>query len=114
MEPVISPWIIYLISILSTIKDTAIFLVFISLVVITVLGIVFLVEDEEEKEKWKSTAKTVIKILIISSIVCIIVPDTETMISMLIFSYITPENIQLIQGNAVDFITKIIDIVNNK
>jgi hypothetical protein len=33
------------------------------------------------------------------------------MITMLAFSYITPENVQLVQGNIADFITQIMQAV---
>ena len=41
------------------------------------------------------------------------IPNKETMITMIAASYITPDNIQMTQGNIVEFIKQISEAVQN-
>jgi hypothetical protein len=106
MEPIISPWIIYAIQVLSSLHDIAMVFLTISciLAIITFLPVIF--EEAEELQKY-------LKMAVIIAAVCggvaIIIPDKDTMIAMIAVSYITPDNIQLVQGSIVDFVKQIIE-----
>lgn len=85
MEPIISPWIIYALHVFDKVYIAC----------------------------QKKINKILLKIAAISAIVLIIVPDKDTLIAMMATSYITPDNIQAAQGNVVEFIRQIIEVVQN-
>ena len=106
MEPIISPWVIYLVSVLTNL-NTAAFIVAMFSVVITFWAWVF-------GEKTKINIKNVVIVLITSTVLTIIIPDRQTMLSMLTLSFITPDNIGITEDHAIDLITKIMDAVKHK
>ncbi len=106
MEPIISPWIIYAISVLSSVKFILIVICVVSFVVWGIsLGSML---DEEEKD-----AKIFFKYSSIASIVCVIsailIPSKETMLTMLTLYYVTPDNLSLVQNNVVEFIQEVVE-----
>lgn len=101
MEPIISPWWFYLVGIVGyvgmALKIGALALG--SLAVIVVLDC-----DEESTKKlciW--TGVIAIAMLLLSAFI----PDRQTAYTMLAASVITPDNIQAVQGNIVDFIANV-------
>lgn len=101
MEPIISPWWFYLVGIVGyvgmALKIGALALG--SLAVIVVLDC-----DEESTKKlciW--TGVIAIVMLLLSAFI----PDRQTAYTMLAASVITPDNIQAVQGNIVDFIANV-------
>lgn len=65
-------------------------------------------------EKTKINIKNVIIVLITSTILTIIIPDRQTMLSMLTLSFITPDNIGIAEDHVIDLITKIMDAVKHE
>lgn len=110
MEPIISPWVIYALHVFDKVYIACQISLMISLIfgLLTVIGAY--IEDDEDIKKIN---KILLKIAAISAIVLIIVPDKDTLIAMMATSYITPDNIQAIQGNVVEFIRQIIEAVQN-
>ena len=110
MEPIISPWIIYALHVFDNVYIACQISLMISLTfgLLTVIGAY--IEDDEDIKKIN---KILLKIAAISAIVLIIVPDKDTLIAMMATSYITPDNIQTVQGNVVEFIRQIIEAVKN-
>ena len=106
MEPIISPWIIYMFSVLTKL-NTAAFIVAMFSVVIIFWAWIF-------GEKTKINIKNVVIVLITSTVLTIIIPDRQTMLSMLTLSFITPDNIGIAEDHVVDLITKIMDAVKHK
>ena len=106
MEPIISPWVIYMFSVLTKLS-TASFIVAMFSVVIIFWAWIF-------GEKTKINIKNVIIVLITSIVLTIIIPDRQTMLSMLTLIFITPDNIGIAENHIIDLITKIMDVVNNK
>lgn len=106
MDPIISPWVIYLVSVLTKL-NTAAFIVAMFSVVIIFWAWVF-------GEKAKINIKNVVIVLIISIVLTIIIPDRQTMLSMLTLSFITPNNIGIAEDHVIDLITKIMDAVKHK
>ena len=106
MEPIISPWVIYLVSVLTNL-NTAAFIVAMLSVVIIFWAWVF-------GEKTKINIKNVVIVLITSTVLTIIIPDRQTMLSMLTLSFITPNNIGIAEDHVIDLITKIMDAVKHK
>ena len=105
MEPIISPWIIYIMHVASVLWGLSLagaisggFFLFTCFI-----GIL------DEMPKIKEWEKSIKIISIVSILGLILIPTKEDMLAMLALSYVTPDNIQLVQGNVVDFITKIVD-----
>jgi hypothetical protein len=67
----------------------------------------------EESEYMMKYAKISAIVAVVCAIVLIIVPGKDTLIAMLAASYITPDNIQLVQGNVLEFIKQISEAVQN-
>lgn len=101
MEPIISPWWFYLIGIAGYVKGALILgagiLVFLSAIVIL---------DCYEKSDKKLCIWTGV-IAIVMLLLSAFIPDRQTAYTMLAASVITPDNIQTVQGNIVDFIANV-------
>lgn len=143
MEPIISPWLIYLIHLITHLQ----FLVLPVLGLSAVFSFCLLIEicqsqmkDEVDSSNWMSfgytkeeaerRARIEIKkevnkmkvkvkwfklsfiIFCVSCLLFLFFPDRETLLTMLTASYVTPDNIQAVQGNIVDFVSQIVNAVN--
>ena len=115
MEPIVNPYIFYIISVFNSIFNISV-LIFI----ITVFyGMHLRYEIRLTKEKWDYLEKWNINnykqlrkcgiVLAVMIVFMIVIPTEETMYKMLAASYITPDNIQTVQGNVIDFISQIAD-----
>ena len=111
MEPIISPWVIYVIHVLSSLHDTAMVFLTISCILAIIMFLPAIIEEAEEPQKY---LKMAVIIAAVSGGVIIIIPDKDSMIAMIAVSYITPDNIQLVQGSIVDFVKQISEAVNGK
>lgn len=111
MEPIISPWVIYLFSVLTKLNMVASAVVIFScafMVFITTLRFIY------GDMKIKINYKNVTIVTIIATVLVIIIPNEKTMLSMLTLSFITPDNVVIAENHIIDLITKIMDAVNNK
>lgn len=108
MKPIISPWLIYFAS-----RADAVGTLFL-IVAIVAFVICFIGFDNLTKNGFK----LFISIGIISMILTVLTPTTETVYTMMVANEITPDNIQAIGKtgkDVVDYITDQIDkVVNNK
>jgi len=111
MEPIISPWIIYTVSLAGKISTVAAILAVILGTCLAVTLVMYIVEYHEEDD----TAKKIFKKTLIPFAVCVavlvFVPDRTTMMSMIVVQYITPDNISAVQGNVLDFVGQIVQAV---
>ena len=110
MEPIISPWVIYVVQLLDKLSDICMILFVLSNIAIVLIAIPVVFGDEDLPKKFLKTA--VIIAAICGGMVCVI-PNQKTMITMIAASYITPDNIQMTQGNIVEFIKQISEAVQN-
>ena len=110
MEPIISPWIIYAVAILNKVYILAVIAVMICSVMFLIAAPIGLIEDDDD-------ARHVLKKLkwpfIVSVLVLIVTPDKQTLLTMLVAQYITPDNIQAVQGNIVEFVGQIAQAVKD-
>lgn len=106
MTPIISPWIIYAISVLSSVKFILTLGCVVSLVVWGILLGAILDEEEDAKIPFKYSSI----VFMVCVILTILIPSKETMLTMLTLHYVTPDNLLLLQDNIIDFIQKIVDI----
>ena len=102
MEPIISPWIFYLIELFAEIESTAFIIAVlggIGLIAVIVFGI-----DNWNVENLRKLIKWPAIITISGLILTGLVPTEETMIKMLVASFITPDNVELgVEGVKVIF-----------
>ena len=112
MEPIISPWVIYLFSVLSklNIVTSAVALFSGASIFFMAINKIIYGDDMEIPFNYKN----VTIVTIIATILVIIIPNEKTMLSMLTLSFITPDNVIIAENHIIDLVTKIMDVVNNK
>lgn len=100
MEPIISPWIIYVLPLVDTLIAV---LSLVSMLAMTMLIILYIDNDFRE-----ATGPTIVKgvwaVFIISTLLAIFIPSKETLIAMYIANQVTPDNL----SHAQEIITTII------
>lgn len=108
MTPIVSPWLLYLIGLCDRIHN-CIFVVEAILVLAIFLTIACMVNpyDGEDTSKYNRNLKIFIVSFIVLGVINCIVPSQETALQMLAASVVTPDNIQAVQGNIVDFISEV-------
>lgn len=127
MEPVISPMYLYLIDLLSTIRDVS-FIGLLLFGVICLLAMLTFFDDDNSLElsssknnKTELTEKdkiTILKIFffifIVFFILYVAIPTKDTMYKMLISSYITPDNINNVHEMVIKDINSIVKTITEK
>lgn len=110
MEPIISPWIVYLIHVASVISFVSTLIAIFSGLGVALTAIFLVIEDKDlEIGNMRKALKVSTIVFAISVVVSIIVPDRETMLAILTLSFVTPDNITLVQDNLVDFIQRVVE-----
>ena len=113
MEPIISPSIFYWFEIISNLKIFLIILFGLScvgLVFCIVSFIAMLVEEELETHTGKITKKLCKFCTIITSIfglLFIFIPSKETLMTMIVAKYVTPDNITAVGGTIEESVSSI-------
>lgn len=130
MDPIVSPWLIYLISVINSIRIFA----FLLGLVFSIPLLIYFVSDffnyinedilfpyqlDEYEELKKRNSKQIKKYFILCLtfiLVGLLIPSKETLITMLIANVITPDNInmsnELIKHNVQDYVNIIVDGIN--
>lgn len=109
MEPIISPWIVYLIGVLPQIGIlmlTGSIIGVLSAIMITL----YVLDTEYGREHAQLVAFGCMGSIIFCCIIFIaafLIPDKTTLIQMYIASYITPDNIKLVHGDVLQLISDI-------
>lgn len=102
MEPIISPWIIWVISTLDGLESLCKLLAGISAFA-TFVSINYWIEDN-----LSGKVPIIIGIMaLVFAIIVIIIPSRNDMLTMLTLQYITPDNVQLVQDNVANFVQNI-------
>lgn len=130
MDPIVSPWLIYLISVINGIRIFAFLLGLmfgLPLLIYFVSDffnyinedILFPYQLDEYEELKKRNSKQIKKYFILCLtfiLVGLLIPSKETLITMLIANVITPDNInmsnELIKHNVQDYVNIIVDGIN--
>ena len=112
MEPIISPCIIYLFSVLTKLNTVAFAVALFSWATIFFIALNKIIygDDMEIEFNYKNS----IIVAIIATMLVILIPDEKTMLAMLTLSFITPDNVVIAENHIIDLVTKIMDAVNNK
>lgn len=130
MDPIVNPWLIYLISVINSIRIFA----FILGLVFSIPLLIYFVSDffnyinedilfpyqlDEYEELKKRNSKQIKKYFILCLtfiLVGLLIPSKETLITMLIANVITPDNInmsnELIKHNVQDYVNIIVEGIN--
>lgn len=107
MEPIISPWVVYAISLATDLK-----VAFILITLVAGLVMVFSIVDAEFKR-----VKIAGVLCIITVLISILIPTKETIVTMLVASYTTPDNLSLanevFKSNLHDYINIITKGISN-
>ena len=113
MEPIISPSIFYWIDVISTLSAISTGL-FIFSVTALVLAFGFLIpitiEDELNGDFGKLYKKLLITLTIITTIFglsCVFTPSKETLMTMIVAKYVTPNNITAVGGTIEESVSSI-------
>ena len=104
MEPIISPWIFYWMDVARALKIT--------LVILTIAGVFVMffaaMSNDINGKPIIPAIKPVAIAMTIALFILAFIPSKDTMYKMLVTSYITPNNIELVGGsidNALDKLT---------
>lgn len=107
MEPIVSPWLIYLVERLDGLQAVfgiiAVLIGFVFVVLSAVLTIAALENDmEKECKSVRHCLKMLVIPLIFFTATAIAIPDTNTGYKMLVASKLTPDNLQKLQEKGVE------------
>ena len=111
MEPIISPWVIYLFSVLTKLNIAAFAVALVSWATIFFIALDKIIYGDDMEIGFNY--KNAIIVAIIATMLATLIPDEKTMLAMLTVSFITPDNIVITENHVIDLITKIMDAVNN-
>lgn len=117
--PIINPMYLYLIEVLHNL-DVINNIIFITLAFITlVTGVMYIIDDyaRETLSQHKGKMIALFVAFVISSMIAVLVPTKDTMYKMLIASYVTTDNIQMvneaIKTNLQDYLNMLGETVKN-
>lgn len=115
-EPIINPWIFYAADVIGSINLVINVLVWIlCIATVTAFSDYMSNRNPYKEAKTIQTRKTfhsLLKILIIVTILNIMIPSQNTFYKMIATSYVTPANIEMIGDNVDKIADKIIDKIN--
>lgn len=117
MNPIVNPIYFYLANVGDTIQILAGIVMAVTAIIMTGLFIGMFSDpsdgtyDNEHKEK--QALKMLGVILVVSTVLKVFVPSSQTVYQMIAASVITPDNINLAQDNIVDFINNIAKALHN-
>lgn len=112
MQPIINPIIIYIIGIIDKLYWLDVGILVLSAILAISTGFSCAVTSKPEKED-KQLFKASTICCVVCSVLLIATPTKETMYAMVVANYITPDNIQLVQGSMADFVKNVIDAVGD-
>ena len=122
MEPIISPWTIYLINLTYNISQLLLAISTMCLIfsVAATLILIFNYCDYEYEEKLCNKCTKFLKYSIptifITATISTFIPSRDVMIAMIVSSYITPDNLHgandVIKSNLQDYVNIIVEAIN--
>ena len=112
MEPIVSPWIIYLFSILTKVNIVAFSIAVFAWVSIFFIFLNKIIYGDDLEIEFNY--KIAVIVAVIATTIVILIPTEKTMLAMLTLSFITPDNVVIAENHIIELVTKIMDVVNNK
>ena len=119
MEPIISPWFFYFLHVCDDMDLVFIMIFWISLGFALLTGLVATVDyasrfNEDSSQKMLKVFKISCSICLFSGLISALIPSEKTMYQMLAASLVTPDNINLVEDDIVDFVSKIAEAIQQK
>ena len=111
MEPIINPWIVYGIDVINKMCVVAFITVIASLIGMFVFAMNDSAYGNDEHEN--KVFKILFIVFLVATVFLVILPTRDTMLTMLALYYVTPDNVQAVQGNIVDFVSQIVNAVKD-
>ena len=126
MEPIISPWTIYLIGISSNIQWLCNLLASVAISFAVVATTIYLVNEidaygyDDDKQDTVRLCRKIIKYsliyAVILGVIASLIPSKEVATAMVVANYITPDNLQgtndVIKSNLQDYVNIIVEGIN--
>lgn len=129
MEPIISPWLIYLAGIVDPLKFALGLIAFIGFIACFVLGCFYYIkgpcdgcgEEYNRKAERKQAGalklmKAVAPIIVVSFLLQVFIPDKDTLIAIAVANIVTVDNIQgvneFVKTNVQDYINMLTDAIS--
>lgn len=109
MEPLINPWVFYVIDLLAGIK-AAVWVVMIGCVgtfMYFAINYEMYNDTEAKKKKCVKICTAAVAMFVLCGLAQIVIPAKTACYQMLAASYVTPDNIGAVQNNVVDFVGRI-------
>lgn len=107
MEPIVNPALIYLIGTVDNLKALCFLVSVCTWVWIILMYSTSIAEDDKELRP----KKYVLILAVILLLLTILIPSKETLIAMVVSSYITPDNGMVSEQHIIDMITRIKEAV---
>lgn len=111
-EPLINPWIFYFMDVGCSLKCVFSVSLLIMTVIMTVTLIIAICEESDEEseisKRWRWVKLSII-ICLVGSLLWCIIPSRDTILSMVIASYVTPKNIETVGDYTDKTIDKVIE-----
>ena len=111
MEPVVSPWIIYLFSILTKLNVVASIATLFSWAAILFIGLYKIIYGDDMEIEFNF--KIAVIVAVIATTIVILIPTEKTMLAMITLSFITADNIGIAEDHIIELVTKIMDAASN-
>ena len=107
MEPIISPWTFYWMDVATALKMTLI-----ALATFGLFAMVFVAMNNDiEGKPIVPAIKPIAIAMVVALFIVAFIPSKDTMYKMLVTSYITPNNIELVGGSIDNALDKLTDKV---
>lgn len=122
MNPIINPWIFYLIDLSNSLSRISVFLFVVSTVICIILSGILAFDNDcfinkKDKQKIVKYFKWFFITFCTSSLCLIFIPKADTLYKMIVTSYITEDNVMKAVNIGKDFKQEIkkdiLDIINN-
>ena len=129
MEPIISPWIIYFAGIANPLKFALGCITVVGIIFVVVLAVTYNLNEPDsgynEANRQKCIAfqkailrylKLVIIITVVTFLLCVLIPDKDTIIAMVVANMVTIDNLQstndFVKSNVQDYVNMIVNAIN--
>lgn len=120
LEPIINPWVFYLIDVVDSLKSVlwCVGGIFFCTLIVYFIGYMSFDDDcrgdEKKKGKCVKYATVSIGVLILVGVLNIAIPSKTTMYQMLAARYLTADNIKSTQNNVVELVGKIVQQIERQ
>ena len=108
MEPIVNPALIYLIGTVDNLKELCFLVSLLTWVwIVAVYFNSILIEEDKESH----LPKYMLILAVIFPLLTILIPSKETLIGMVVSSYVTPDNIMVSEQHIIDMIVRIKEVI---